>query len=279
MDQGSVVSKFTVKGEPVSKARPRIGKGGAYTPAKSVAAEQAMGWAFRAATKGHVDDGSTTYGVRVEFHCATNQRRDVDNMLKTVLDGLNGIAFKDDSQVVEVACRKFLPPTDTPRTEVMVYRVGDWPITTNVCSRCGDEFEVFESWSTTKKYCSPGCRNGHMIERQGRTCVQCGVAFMDSHNRSDEPRQFCSMACKYESGRVRLNCDECKVEYSQRKSLKRAKNHCSQECRAKAASRGTTAPRGRCESCGGTVSKKEYRRCRACIVRDGQPQGNPMTDL
>ena len=31
---------------------------------------------------------------------------DVDNILKIVLDGLNGVAYADDSQVVEAACRK-----------------------------------------------------------------------------------------------------------------------------------------------------------------------------
>ena len=34
------------------------------------------------------------------------KRPDVDNLVKAVLDGLNGIAFKDDCQVVEVHATK-----------------------------------------------------------------------------------------------------------------------------------------------------------------------------
>lgn len=32
---------------------------------------------------------------------------DIDNILKVVLDGLNGIAYKDDKQVVLTQCKKF----------------------------------------------------------------------------------------------------------------------------------------------------------------------------
>lgn len=31
----------------------------------------------------------------------------IDNILKIVLDGLNGVAYADDKQVIEVRCRKF----------------------------------------------------------------------------------------------------------------------------------------------------------------------------
>ncbi|WP_017258477.1 RusA family crossover junction endodeoxyribonuclease [Pedobacter arcticus] len=36
---------------------------------------------------------------------------DVDNLAKTVLDGLNNIAFEDDSQVVSLICNKHIHPT------------------------------------------------------------------------------------------------------------------------------------------------------------------------
>ena len=31
---------------------------------------------------------------------------DIDNLIKAVLDGINGVAFEDDRQVVELACTK-----------------------------------------------------------------------------------------------------------------------------------------------------------------------------
>ena len=35
---------------------------------------------------------------------------DIDNLLKTVLDGLNGVAFRDDAQVCEVVASKRYAP-------------------------------------------------------------------------------------------------------------------------------------------------------------------------
>ena len=32
---------------------------------------------------------------------------DIDNVLKAVMDALNGVAYEDDKQVVEVICRKW----------------------------------------------------------------------------------------------------------------------------------------------------------------------------
>lgn len=36
-----------------------------------------------------------------------SRKPDVDNVLKAVLDALNGVAYKDDSRVVHVAASKF----------------------------------------------------------------------------------------------------------------------------------------------------------------------------
>jgi Holliday junction resolvase RusA-like endonuclease len=38
------------------------------------------------------------------------QKPDLDNIEKSILDGLNGIAFKDDSQVADVSKRKVWGP-------------------------------------------------------------------------------------------------------------------------------------------------------------------------
>lgn len=39
---------------------------------------------------------------------------DIDNILKVVLDGLNGIAYKDDKQVVLTQCKKVYADTTRP---------------------------------------------------------------------------------------------------------------------------------------------------------------------
>ena len=48
---------------------------------------------------------------------------DADNVLKTVADGGNGVAYDDDAQIVETECRKFY--SERPRTEIRIMRIDD----------------------------------------------------------------------------------------------------------------------------------------------------------
>lgn len=48
-----------------------------------------------------------TYGpVFVALDIYTRRKMDLDNVAKSILDGLNGIAYVDDDQVVELLVRK-----------------------------------------------------------------------------------------------------------------------------------------------------------------------------
>lgn len=125
MTPARVVARFTLPGEPVPKQRPRITRKGAYTPTKTTNGEQAIGWAFKAAARAHRPDGAV-YGLDCRFVTGDRRRVDVDNLLKLVCDGLNGIAWLDDSQVWDVACSRQVDP-GRPRTEVVVYLLGDGP--------------------------------------------------------------------------------------------------------------------------------------------------------
>ncbi|MCI5633305.1 RusA family crossover junction endodeoxyribonuclease [Helicobacter sp.] len=44
--------------------------------------------------------------LSVVWHKKDNRRRDIDNILKPILDALNGIAYFDDSQVSELFVKK-----------------------------------------------------------------------------------------------------------------------------------------------------------------------------
>ena len=127
MTQAEPLVAFTVAGEPASKARPifttRGGKPRAITPAETVAAEGKVAWSFRLAVRKH--DTAGPFGVMVLFHLGNRRRRDVDNMLKLVLDALNGVAWDDDHQVLEVTARKVQATAETARTEIVIYRPGD----------------------------------------------------------------------------------------------------------------------------------------------------------
>lgn len=114
--------KFTVYGKPEGKARPRFSNGHAYTPAKTKDYEQAIAWAYKAAG-GKLNTGYITVNVKAFYKipkAATKEKRgmiergflkpslkpDIDNVIKAVLDGLNGIAYGDDSQVIKISGEK-----------------------------------------------------------------------------------------------------------------------------------------------------------------------------
>jgi Holliday junction resolvase RusA-like endonuclease len=112
--------RFDVPGQPHPAERPRgllrRGKGGQMvtvwlTPDRTLAAEQTVADAFRAA---HPDAVPLAGEVRLEvvFRRATLRRCDLDNLLKTVMDGLNGLAWRDDSQVAQIVASRLLgvPP-------------------------------------------------------------------------------------------------------------------------------------------------------------------------
>lgn len=119
---------FTVPGEPVAKARARItitgGRAHAYTPAKTAAYEQLVAKAGRDAMAGQ-KPLTTPLIVSITIHrkipasWPKNRRQaaldgllyptttpDADNYAKAALDGLNGIVWEDDAQVVSLTVHK-----------------------------------------------------------------------------------------------------------------------------------------------------------------------------
>ena len=130
--------EFTIPGEPVGKGRPRRGKGHFYTPERTEAYEQLVRHIYRA--KG--GDHFSSLPVRVEINAyyeipasASRVRRrkmdngellptkkpDFDNVAKIICDALNGIAYNDDSQVVEAIVKKRY--STQPRVDVLVEAV------------------------------------------------------------------------------------------------------------------------------------------------------------
>lgn len=119
---------FIIEGEPVGKSRPRWSNGHVYTPRKTQEYEEKVALAYRAAGGIQFDEEdeicvvidayfkipkSFTGGKRVAaMHkvIRPTKRPDVDNVIKSILDGLNGVAYADDKQVVDVVCRKHYSP-------------------------------------------------------------------------------------------------------------------------------------------------------------------------
>lgn len=124
---------LTVYGVPVPKARPRMTKTGhVYTPKKTADYEflvqQVWHYAGRPKIAGAIRLEVVFYYARPKSapdrHHHTG-RPDLDNLIKAVLDGLNGYAFDDDSQVVEIHARKQY--TDAkPRAEIVIEPVAEF---------------------------------------------------------------------------------------------------------------------------------------------------------
>jgi Holliday junction resolvase RusA-like endonuclease len=100
--------------KPIAKGRPRLGRRGrVFTPQRTLDAEAAIAAAwdgpkFEGPVKLKVVFGYDTIEVTVEKYPdgGSRLRGDVDNYLKTVMDGLNGVAWVDDKQVFAVEAEK-----------------------------------------------------------------------------------------------------------------------------------------------------------------------------
>lgn len=104
------------------KQRHRTGSGRTYTPEKTRAAEEAIGLKFREAARGYEVDPIGRYRIRITV-AGANPLSDLDNHAKTVMDALNGVCWKSDHQVDELAVRR-LPGLDK-RTVIAVYRIEE----------------------------------------------------------------------------------------------------------------------------------------------------------
>jgi Holliday junction resolvase RusA-like endonuclease len=119
---------FTIYGEPIAKGRPRFAKRGnyvqAYTPVKTKTYEDEVRLlATKAKGSGSTLEGSVSVFIYISFSvpqsyskrkreaCLLGKEKhtkkpDLDNVAKAVIDGMNGIIFKDDSQVTNLHVTK-----------------------------------------------------------------------------------------------------------------------------------------------------------------------------
>jgi Holliday junction resolvase RusA-like endonuclease len=112
---------FSIMGPPVPKERARRGKGGHwFTPKKTRAYEALVGMAAMA-KKSLVRDWpmDAEYMLHVRLYFPNHRRRDADNVIKSVQDGLRGVLYHDDHRV-GVLCPPWEVDRERPRAEVTV---------------------------------------------------------------------------------------------------------------------------------------------------------------
>ena len=127
---------FIVPGPPVAKGRPRVGKYGTYTPDKTVNYENLVQFSYLEKYKqAHLLEGPLKLTIDFDFpipkstskknrelmllgEIRPTKKPDLDNCMKIITDALNGIAYKDDSQIVVAALSKFY--SEDPRACVRI---------------------------------------------------------------------------------------------------------------------------------------------------------------
>ncbi len=130
---------FSVPGEPVAKGRARSfvrnGHVAHYTPEKTARYENLVRLAAQQAMSEKLPIESAVILIIRAFltipkswslkkqraaavgEVAHTKRPDLDNIVKAIKDGANGVAWKDDSQVIDVRASK---QYGTPRVEVEI---------------------------------------------------------------------------------------------------------------------------------------------------------------
>lgn len=134
---------FQVEGDPKGKGRPRFSRAGKFTRIytdKQTLDYEAVIKFFAAEAMGSTDLLETPVSVFLYIRHAVPQsyskkrteaclsgleqpckKPDIDNIAKTFLDGMNGVIFKDDTQVVDLHVKKVY--SAMPGVDVMVMEV------------------------------------------------------------------------------------------------------------------------------------------------------------
>ena len=138
---------FTIPGEPQGKARPRVvrnrytGKTSTYTPEKTKDYEELVRGKYKeVANNANFGEQPLEVCITAYFSVPKSKNRkqkslmlsnvlypvkkpDCDNIAKIICDALNGIAYKDDSQIVKLNVHKAY--AEIPSVKVVIFDVSE----------------------------------------------------------------------------------------------------------------------------------------------------------
>lgn len=120
--------EFKIPGKAQAKQRPRMGRSGVvYTPKETLVYENYVkmcysdyanqfGWLpYENQVRAEIEvlvavpksDSKTKKKAKIEGMIRPAVKPDCDNLAKSILDSLNGLAYHDDKQVVELSIKKY----------------------------------------------------------------------------------------------------------------------------------------------------------------------------
>ena len=122
--------EFVVYGKPQGKQRPRFSRrsNSVYTPKNTQAYERQIAKAYRAAANGlSFGDKPVEIWITAVFAKAKTSKKeyptikpDIDNIQKAVFDGLNGVAYNDDKQILTAVIHKTFCKFDGEEPRLLV---------------------------------------------------------------------------------------------------------------------------------------------------------------
>ena len=154
---------FIVNGQPKGKSRARtfydkrINKMRSITPEQTKSYEELIRWCYKASGGEYLGDKPISLTIKAYYEIPKSFSKskrlqalqgqlrplvkpDIDNVCKSVLDALNGVAYYDDKQVISVVCEKWYAEKGCLEIEVknniwkaLIY-LGKWEIAQVVIS-------------------------------------------------------------------------------------------------------------------------------------------------
>lgn len=240
-----MILSATVNVEPLPKSRPRFGGGRAYTDSKTSQYEKLIGWSLRPHVKkrNDVDDLKVTLQIRTK----TRQRKDIDNLVKSIFDACNQIVWADDQQVTELHAT-LSRGSDSPGFDILV-EVAEHR--SRFCKKCGKSLTKVQS-----SFCSKDCYDTEQRKGTYRACKGCGSPVYRQNEKSKAIDSYCSHECRW--GRT-AKCRNCGSE------IKGHAKFCGLECSASWYKDRPLKSKlgGKCMDCGKEIARSA-KRCRHC---------------
>ncbi|MGC2374256.1 MAG: RusA family crossover junction endodeoxyribonuclease [Solirubrobacteraceae bacterium] len=117
-----MIVKLVIPGSPIPLQRSRTSSGRHYLPARSKTYRLVVQAMWMQA--GRPSLGDAPFAVSMRFYGA-RANADLDNLIKAILDALNGLAYTDDRQLRCIAGAHTLPvDAEGPRAEIDLWPAG-----------------------------------------------------------------------------------------------------------------------------------------------------------